>query len=384
MIEAILLAVCAAAFAYQLIAIAAALRHLSRRDPVPSALPPISILKPVRGLDPDFEEAIRSHATQDYPEFEVLFGVADVQDPAVPAIEKLRAEFPGVPIRLIHVAGSAPNGKVAVLAGLAAEARHGIVLVNDSDIRVPAGYLRSVVAPLEDPRTGIVTCLYRASARTLAGKWEALGIATDFAPSVLVAPVFGVREFGLGSTLVFRGADLARIGGFAAIGDYLADDYQLAKRITSLGLRAHMSRTAVETSLQAAAWRDVWRHQVRWHRTIRVSRSGYAGLPVTNASVWALAAASAGLWWAAAALLAARMAMTLVAGLGVLRCPVTARYFWLVPLRDLWGAAVWIAGLFGATVVWRDQRLRLSRDGRIIRLEHDSGGPSYSRSGQGR
>jgi ceramide glucosyltransferase len=225
--------------------------------------------------------------------------------------------------------------------------------------------LRCVVAPLEDPEVGIVTCLYRAKARTFSGVWESLGIATDFAPSALVAPFFGVREFGLGSTLVFRAADLARIGGFASIASHLADDYQLAKRISGLGLRAHMSRAVVETSLEAETWRDIWHHQVRWHRTIRVSRGAYIGLPLTNASFWAAAAALAGMWWVAAGLLGMRMAMALVAGVGVLRCPITARWFWLVPFRDLWGLPVWLAGLVGDTVQWRDQRLRLTRDGRI-------------------
>jgi ceramide glucosyltransferase len=365
----LLLIACAVACAYQLTAIIACLAHLRRRDPAPANTPAVSILKPIHGLDPDFYAAIRSHAAQDYPDFEILFGVAGAAEPAVADIERLAAAFPRLPIRLVQATTRAANGKVGVLADLAAQARHAILLVNDSDIRVPDGYLRAVVAPLDDPRVGIVTCLYRASAHTLPGRFEALGIATDFAPSALVAPLVGVREFGLGSTLVFRRADLERIGGFPAIAAYLADDYQLARRITSLGLRAHLSRVVVTTSLQAATWREVWHHQVRWHRTIRVSRGGYAGLPVTHAAFWALLAAVAGFGWAAAVLLAARMAMALVAGLGVLRCPITARWFWLVPFRDLFGVAVWLAGLFGNTVQWRDQRLRLSPDGRIQQPE---------------
>ncbi len=365
----LLVGVCAMAFGYQLVALLASLRQLLRRDPLPSRFPAISILKPVRGRDPEFYEAIRSHAVQDYPgEVEILFGIADPQDPAVEDFERLRVDFPALTIRLIHSTTFALNGKVGVLQDLAKRARHDVWLVNDSDIRVPAGYLRQVVAPLEDPQVGVVTCLYRATARTLAGRFEALGIVTDFAPSTLVAPMVGINEFGLGSTLVFRRADLDAVGGFAALADCIADDYQLAKRIvTQLGRRVHLSKTVVETRLGEDTWSGIWHHQVRWHRTIRVSRGAYVGLPVTNASFWALVAVCAGAWWLAAPLLGARIAMGIVAGWRVLRSPLALSMAPLIPLRDLWGFAVWIAGLTGATVRWRGRVLRLLPDGRIAR-----------------
>ena len=363
----LLLAVCAAAFLYQLAAIAACLRHLSRPDPMATRRPPISILKPIHGLDPHFYQAIRSHAILEYPTFEILFGVSELNDPAVREVMRIQSDFPDVPMNLLHAVTQTPNGKVGVLADLARHAKYDVILVNDSDIRVPSRYLEQVAAPLEDPGVGIVTCLYRASAETSAGAWEALGIATDFVPSVLVAPLFGVKEFGLGSTLVFRKQDLEKIGGFLAIRDYLADDYQLARRITGLGLRAHMSRTVVETSLQAATWGEIWRHQLRWHRTIRVSRGAYAGLPITNASLWALIAAICGHPLIALALLIARLATAVLAGRMILQCPITRRWIWLVPFRDLWGLAVWFAGMFGTRVQWRDQHLQLTPDGRIKR-----------------
>ena len=366
MMQYALLAACAVAFGYQLTAIVATLRQILRRDPATRSLPPISILKPVRGLDPGFYEAIRSHATQDYPDFEILFGAARMDDPALDEIRRLQAEVPRIPIRIIHSTTGAPNGKVGVLIDLAREARHRTLLVNDSDIRLPPGYLRGIVAPLEDPQVGVVTCLYRATGRGLPGIFEALGIATDFAPSALVAPLVGINEFGLGSTLLFRRADLASIGGFEAIAPYIADDYQLAKRITQLGRRVHLAKAVVETALQAANWADIWHHQVRWHRTIRVSRGAYAGLPATHASLWALVAMLAGLWWAAAALLAARLLTAVLAGWGVLGSPLVLRWLLLVPLRDLFGVAVWLAGLTGHRVRWRDQILTLSADGRIL------------------
>jgi ceramide glucosyltransferase len=359
-------AVAAAAGIYQLLAIVAALKHLRPRPALSKPLPGVSILKPVRGLDPNFYQAIRSHAAQVYPEFEILFGVSDMHDPAVCGIERLRADFPGVAIRLIHSTGTAPNGKVAVLADLETHAKYPLRLVNDSDIVVEPDYLRQVVAPLADPQIGLVTCLYRASAAHWPGRWEAIGIATDFAPGVLVAPLFGVNEFGLGSTLAFREEQLRQIGGFAAIAPYIADDYQLGKRMSELGLKVELSTVVVETSLSADSWGEVWRHQLRWARTIRVSRGGgYVGLPITNASLWAFAALAVGWWWTAASLLVVRIVMGWVVGVGVLRCPITARYWFLIPFRDLWGLGIWLSGLWGREVVWRDRTLRLNRDGTI-------------------
>jgi len=356
----------AAAAVYQLLALAAALIHIARKEAQPAAFPPISILKPVRGLDPHFFEAIRSHAVQDYPDYEILFGVADAADPAVPEIRRLMEEFPERRIRLVQSSTQAANHKVGVLIDLAREARYPLLLVSDSDIRVPSDYLRRIVGPLEDPAVGLVTCLYGASSDHWPGRWEALGIATDFAPSVLVAPLVGVREFALGSTLLFRAADLQAIGGFEALADYIADDYQLGRRITALGRRVVLAKLAVQTSLRGRRWSEVWRHQVRWARTIRVSRGGgYIGLPIANASLWALLAALGGAWLWAAALVALRVLMGIVVGAGILGSREVLRYFCLIPPRDLWGFAVWVCGLAGDTVEWRGTRLRLRRDGRI-------------------
>jgi hypothetical protein len=189
----------------------------------------------VRGADPGFYEAIRSQAIQDHPQFEILFGIRDPADPAANEIQRLIQDFPTIPIRLILCSQDAPNGKVGVLMDLAREARHPLLIVSDSDITVPPGYLQNVTSPLADPSIGLVTCLYRAEADNLPSRFEALAIATDFAPSTLVAPFVGVSEFGLGSTLAFRRADLDRIGGFAAIADYLADDYQLGRKLHRIG-----------------------------------------------------------------------------------------------------------------------------------------------------
>lgn len=352
---------------YQLLALIAALAHGGPGLRAAGFPPGISILKPVYGRDPGFYQAIRSHALQQYSEFEILFGVHSLDDPASADIQRLIAEFPALRIRLIECPSETPNAKVGTLADLAREARYPLLIVNDSDITVPAGYLRDVTAPLADPTIGLVTCLYRAEAHNWPSRFEALAVATDFAPSTLVAPWFGVSEFGLGSTLAFRKQDLERICGFQAIADYLADDYQLGRKLHSIGLRNVISTVVVSTRLPAESWSAAWRHQLRWARTIRLSRGGgYAGLPITFATMWALLAAMFGLWPAALGLLAIRLATALTCGWRVLGSPDVWKYFYLIPVRDLWGVAVWATALFGHTVEWRGKRLRLDREGKIV------------------
>jgi ceramide glucosyltransferase len=330
--------------------------------------PAISILKPMHGRDPQLYDALQSHAAQAYPVFEILFGVSDPNDGAVEDIRRLQSAYPEAGISLYVAPTAAPNAKAGVLAELARHARHPVLLVNDSDIKVPPNYLRDVAAALAEANTGLATCLYRAAADSWPSRAEALGIATEFAPSVLVARLLGVAEFALGSTMAFRAETLRQIGGFETIAEYLADDYQLGRHISGLGYRIRIASPVVETNLGAENWPQVWRHQVRWSRTIRVSRaSGYYGYAITHATLWAVVAAAAGAWRAAAAALVLRMAAGIWIGAGVLQDRKTLRYCWMIPLRDLFGFAVWVAGLFGDTVVWRGQTLRLRRDGKITR-----------------
>jgi ceramide glucosyltransferase len=350
-------ALCAIAALYQLLALFACLR--SRRESYGGSQPlPASILKPVRGADPSLRDAIKSHLALE-GEFELLCGVRR-GDPAASLLE----QFPEV--RVVECQTQTSNGKVGSLIDLERAAMHPLLVVNDADIRVDPDYLRRVTAPLADPQVGLVTCLYRPEGDTFASRFEGLGVSTDFAPSALVARLVGVDEFAMGSTLAFRRADLKRIGGFEAIAPYLADDYQLGHRIHGLGLKCVLSDVVVTTRL-SGGWADVWRHQVRWARTIRVSKfGGYLGLPFTFATLWVVVAAGLGTWRPALALLAVRMLMAIEAGWFVLRSRDVLRMFYLVPLRDLLGVAVWVAGLFGSSVDWRGQRLRLDREGRIV------------------
>jgi ceramide glucosyltransferase len=365
------------AIGYQCLAIYAALRHLYNRHSKrpsckadidldkPYTRPGISVLKPLRGLDPNTYEAFVSQVQQQYPKFEILFGVRDEDDPAAAEVRRLMREFPDRSIRLIIGAATAANGKVGVLMELASHARYPIWVVNDSDIKVTPVYLSNLAGPLAGG-AGVVTCLYRGRAHTLAAIWEALGIATDFMPSTLVAPLLGVREFGLGSTLAFHAADLERVGGFAAIADYLADDYQLAKRISSLGKKVFLSTYTVETSINESTCRGVWDHQLRWARTIRTSKGlGYAGLPITHAGVWVLIAAACGAWWPAAALLSARTASAVLTGWFVLRSRVAGTLCWLAPVWDVYAFVVWLVSYVSRQVRWRDRTLAIDAEGRI-------------------
>jgi ceramide glucosyltransferase len=340
------------------------------------ALPPISILKPVKGTDPEIYESFRSHCLQDYPQYEIVFGVSDPNDPAIESVKKLQQEFPDRRIQLLvcpKILGA--NVKVSNLAQMLAEAHYDHLIVNDSDIRVEPDYFSRVTAPLADPRVGMVTCLYRGVAgATLGSRLETLGISTDFCPSVLAAwQLEGGIRFGLGSTLVFRRAELEKIGGFTSFVDYLADDYELGRRIAGLGLTVKLSDVVVETYVPSYHLREFFAHQLRWARGVRDARAeGYLGLIFTFGVAWSLLAlaASCGELWACAAFaitLFLRLAIALFVGRGVLRDRQILKYAWLIPLRDLVAAAIWLVSLGGETVTWRGDRFRLN-NGKLTRI----------------
>ncbi len=353
----------ACGMAYHALAFVACLRFGRRKSAVAEANLPVSILKPVRGRDPGFYDAIRSHALLEHPAgYEILFGLSDPDDPARHDIARLQAEFPALPIRVLPTTNQAPNGKAGSLEILAAAAKYPVIVQNDSDIRVPPEYLQHVVGLLLTENTGLVTCLYRGYATSTAARMECLGIATEFAPSVLVAEMLSASHFAFGSTLAMRASDLQAIGGFAAVQNYLADDYQIGARIAGLGRRVRLADMVVETSMGSGSWSDVWKHQLRWTRTIRVSNpGGYLGYVVTHLTFWSLLAGLAGFPELALAGLIFRLfsASAAMKAIG-LRTPV-----WQVYLRDLFGAAVWACGVSGSTVEWRGTRYRLTRDGHL-------------------
>ena len=338
--------------------------------------PAISILKPLKGIDPEIWESLRTHCEQDYPQYELIFGVSDPDDPVIALVKRLQQEYPQRSIQLVvarQMQGA--NTKVSTLAQMLPSARHEILLVNDSDIRVEPDYLRRIVAPLADLSTGLVTCLYRGvAAHTTGSRLEALGISTDFVPGVLSARFLErTLRFGLGSTLAFRRPDLAAIGGFEALADYLADDYELGRRIVALGRRVELSDVVVETFLPEYSFSQFFEHQLRWSRTIRDARRwGYAGLLFTFGLPWTVATllAAGGAAWAwllFAFIVAARLAVGLVASLAVLRDRQILRDLYLLPLRDLLAPVVWAMSFTGNHISWRGERFFL-KDGRLKRI----------------
>jgi len=339
-------------------------------------LPPVSILKPLKGMDPEIYESFRSHCRQDYPEYEIIFGVSDADDPAIESVERLKREFPDRAIRLVvcrEILGA--NVKVSNLVQMLPTARYDYLIVNDSDIQVESDYLRRVLAPLADPKVGMVTCLYRGIAGpTLGSRLEAVGISTDFCGGVLAARLLerGIR-FGLGSTLAFRRTDLQTIGGFESFVDYLADDYEMGARIAERGLEVRLADVVVETFLPPYDLRGYLDHQLRWARSVRDSRPwGYVGLVFTFGLLWALLALIAGqgagwAWTVFGAAVVLRLAVVGLVGRVVLRDRQIPQLLWLLPLRDLLAGLVWLGSFVGHTVVWRGERFRL-KDGKLARV----------------
>jgi ceramide glucosyltransferase len=372
----------AGSVAYCLLSVWLGLRfaQASSQAPISSFdLPPVSILKPIKGADPDMYEALRSHCQQDYPEYEILFGITDANDAAVPMIEKLTQKLPNRSIRIVNCEQRlGANGKVSSLAQMVSLATHEILLVNDSDIRVEHDYLKTIAGDLQRPDVGLVTCLYRGTpARTIWSKLEALGISTDFVPGVLAArAIEGGMHFGLGSTLAFRKSDLVAIGGYEFLVDYLADDYELGRRIAELGKTVVLSGQVVETHLAGYDFAGFLSHQLRWARTICASRLlGYIGLLFTFTLPWAaavllLARGAAWTWWGFLIAVLARFAMALVNAKIVSRDRTFVRLLWLLPLRDFLAPFIWLAGLAGQQIVWRGELFTL-KNGKL----HRTGAP---------
>jgi ceramide glucosyltransferase len=265
--------------------------------------------------------------------------------------------------------------KVSNLEQMVAASRYEYLIVNDSDVRVEKDYLKRIIAALADEQVGMVTCMYRGvAAPTLGSQLESLGISTDFCPGVMMARwLEGGLHFGLGSTLVFRKRDLERIGGFKAIVDFLADDYELGNRIAMLGLEVELSDVVVETYLPAYDLRNFLAHQMRWARGVRDARlGGYIGLASTFGMTWALlnlvlAGGARWSWVVLGLVLLLRILVALVVGKSVLKDRQLVRTLWLLPLRDLIAVGVWIVSFWGHTVTWRGDRFEL-RKGRLIRV----------------
>ncbi len=344
---------------------------------VPADLaPPVSLLKSLKGLDPQMYAAFRSHCLQDYGEYELLFGVGDPNDPALELISRLQREFPTRAVRVVACPESLGlNGKVSTLVQMLPHARYEHILINDSDIVAPHDYLRRVMSAFGGTHVGMVTSLYRGLAgNTLPSKLEALGLSADFMGGVLVAREMegGVR-FALGATIATTKSVLRDIGGLEALVDHLGDDYELGARTAAAGYKVELADVVVETALPDYTWREFWAHQMRWARNVRDRRPGqYPGLIVTFGLAWgilAVVAAPKQWWtWAAFAIVAVfRVIAAIVIGRAVLADPALLRDLWLLPLRDFAGLAVWLASFWGNEIEWRGLKFRV-KDGKLEKV----------------
>lgn len=335
--------------------------------------PPVSILKSLKGVDPHMYAAFRSHCVLDYPGYEVLFGVADPNDPAVALVKRVQQEFPGAGLHIVYcpqVLGT--NGKVSNLAQMLRQAKYEHVLINDSDILAGPDYLRRVMRHFDDAKVGMVTTLYRAMAGvTLGSKLEALGISTDFMGGVLVArEMEGGVHFALGATIATTKTVIAEIGGLESLADYLGDDYELGARASAAGYEVALADIVVETALPDYGFPGFWAHQLRWARNVKDRRkSQYFGLIVTFGLAWAVlgVVVAPHAWWtwgALAVVVVVRFTAALAIGRKVLQDSQVLRDLFLIPLRDFVALAIWIASFFGSTIEWRGTRFKL-RDGRL-------------------
>jgi ceramide glucosyltransferase len=363
-----------APFAYYLLAIVSALRFFGGRHEVPTGFaPPVSVLKPVHGLDREAYENYASFCRQHYPEYEILFNVADESDPAIPVIETIIRDFPKVPIRLLIGAEQLGSfNKVNKLVRMAREAKYDILVVSDSDIRVGPEYLHAVVAPFRDSQVGAVTCLYRGLADDSFGsRLEALGNSSDFDAGVLAGWQLQDVKFTLGATMATTKGRLAEIGGFEALVDLFVDDYELGHRIAALGYRIELISYPVDTVYPRQTLRESFAHQVRWNLAIRNAEPLKGlGLVFVHGLPWALLAGAL----APSARLAAiylggyvvlRFAMAWTVGVWGLRDPLLRRKIWMLPLRDAFAFVVWLRSLFNDRVQWRGSEY-IIRDKRLV------------------
>ncbi len=335
--------------------------------------PPVTIMIPVRGADEHTYRNFASFCRQDYPAFQLVFGVRDESDPAVAVIRKLQADFPALQIELvISPAEIGYNAKVSNLQNMSARVAHDYLIIVDSDIRVGPDYLRRVIAPMQQPGVGMVTCLYRgAEARTPAALLENIGISSTFAPEVVTARALEGIKFALGSTILVRRALLEKIGGFHAVADYLADDFLLGNYVAAAGFEVVLSDYVVEHVAGRETFATMLRHQLRWGRSTRISRpKGYAGLILTYGTATSLLLAAALKFsvvaWALLALtLVIRLLVAWCFGAVALGDRVLARNLLLVPLRDLIGFGVWAASFIGDEIQWRGTDFQVLPGGRI-------------------
>jgi ceramide glucosyltransferase len=374
---AILLVLCAAALFFYGSSAFTSLSFFLNPQAVDSTFqPPISILKPICGLDRGAYNNWASFCRQDYRSYQIIFGVSDSTDPAIAVLRQLIQDFPKVDIRLVinsNVIGS--NLKVSNLANLEPYAQYNLLLISDSDIRVGRDYLKRMVQPMQDAQTGVVTCLYRSRVYSFVAALEALSISTDFHATVLLARQLGWMKFAMGSSILIRHKVLETIGGFKAIANHLADDFILGNLTAQAGFEVVLSDYVVGHTLETATLTDLIQHQTRWNRCTRAANPlGYLGLIFTHGTVFSLAflclSGPSSLGWEVLGVMwTVRILMGWIVGVKGLEDDVAARFLWLIPIRDLLSFGLWCYGFMGDRIVWRGKQFRLVSDGKLVPLQ---------------
>lgn len=357
------------AMAYAVVAVVV-VRSRTRRTPSPAGpMPRVTVLKPLCGAEAETYECLRSVCNQDYPEFDVVFGIAESDDPSVAIAVRLQREFPERNIKIVikHLQHGT-NRKVSNLMNMMPMAGNEVLVLSDSDVRVRPDYLARIVAPMNDPNVGIVTCAYRG--RPSRGVWSSLGaqfINEWFLPSVSVAAVAGSRAFAFGATIAIRRKVLARIGGFASVASQLADDYRLGELTRQLGLRTVLSDVVVETAVTEASFKHLVQHELRWLRTIRALRPlGHVLMFIT----FGVPVAIAGAVMTGGARAAVDMLLVTVIARGALHFRMNgarslASCVWLLPARDVLSVCLWLWSFTTRHVRWRDDHYHVLRDGSV-------------------
>jgi ceramide glucosyltransferase len=353
---------------------------VSDRDNAP--LPPVSVLKPVHGLEAQLQKNIESFFQQDYPSFEIIFAADDADDAALDVVREVCARYPHIPSRVLVTGTKWPNPVVYSFHCMAEAAAHDILVTADSDVQVGPHYLREIVPPMLDPQVGLLTCVYRG--KNAAGFFSgltAIGMSVEMTAGVLVANMLEGMKFGLGPTTVVRKDSLAAIGGYAALQDYIAYDFAIGDLIAKAGYRVVLSRNVIDHVVNQKSFRRMWQNQLRWAQTTRYSRpKGHFGSGLIFAVPYGLlgfiAAAGLGHWIFGALLLAwsivNRLLEAWLVGWTVVRDPEIRRAPWLYPLRDLLGFAVWFASYLNLRYVWRDSRFELKGTRIVLRASSDN------------
>ncbi len=362
---------------YGLFSLYCARDFFSRSLRVDCSFPPVTILKPVKGLEAESFANFASFCRQDYPQFQIVFAVASRNDPVIQVVRNLIIQFPEVDMELViddRIYGA--NYKVCNLINAFHKAKYDILIVCDSDILVDPPYLKQVTAPFADPAVGLVTSLYRSTKiRGFATALEAMGVSSEMVPNVMVALKLEGLSFALGASMAVRREALVKIGGFHALVDYLADDYQLGHMVHHAGYKLLLSGHYVESVMKRESLKGILSRQLRWARTMRASRpGGFFASGITQPvplALFALIASglSAAGWWAVLLLFSVRIVCAFTFSRFYVRDNILPRYLWLLPFRDILSCMTWALSFLGNRVVWRGSVFRILPGGKIVEVE---------------